>query len=269
MAKWAGYVSQKMKIEVGALAQYSVLLDHKEYALNQYLGLNIRLEHNGESRCIGCGSKKVYEDGFCFPCVRSRPETDICQVRPELCHFEAKTCRDEEFAKKRCFIPHVVYLSLSSHLKVGITREMNVPSRFLDQGAVQALPIARVQDRISSGSLEVRLKERYSDKTSWQKMLKAEVEFRDLTIVRQEALEYLNEAGLTFEALNGPILSFDYPSIKKPEKIKSVSPKKLGVVEGELWGMRGQYLILSTGVVQMRNLVGHHLEVTVAEAADF
>lgn len=262
MANWGGFVTGKMKIVHGSPAQYSLILENNEISINHLLGKNIRLEHNNLARCIGCGASKVHDDGFCFLCVRKRPETDICQVRPELCHYEAKTCRDEEFAKTRCFIPHVVYLSLSSHLKVGITREMNVPSRFLDQGAVKALPIARVQDRISSGSLEVKLKEKYSDKTSWQKMLKAEVEPQDLLLKREEALGYLADANLNFTPLLGPVLSFEYPSIKTPDKIKSISPVKLGKVEGELWGMRGQYLILSTGVVQMRNLVGYHLEVT-------
>jgi hypothetical protein len=68
----------------------------------------------------------------------------MCILKPEQCHYEAGTCREPEWGLAQCFKPHYVYLANSSGIKVGITRESQIPIRWIDQGAVQALPIMKV-----------------------------------------------------------------------------------------------------------------------------
>jgi hypothetical protein len=51
--------------------------------------------------------------------------------------------------------PHYVYLANSSGLKVGLTRASQIPTRWLDQGAAQALLCVRVPTRRQAGLVEV------------------------------------------------------------------------------------------------------------------
>ncbi|WP_153944945.1 DUF2797 domain-containing protein, partial [Acinetobacter baumannii] len=69
-----------------------------------------------------------------------------------------------------CMIPHYVYLALSSGVKVGLTRKNNEKKRWVDQGAVRAIPIAEVPTRKMAGELEVYLTQYVADKTDWRKM---------------------------------------------------------------------------------------------------
>jgi hypothetical protein len=66
-------------------------------------------------------------------------------MKPETCHYHLGTCREPDWAQNHCFRPHIVYLANSSGVKVGITRKTQIPTRWLDQGASQALPIFEVQ----------------------------------------------------------------------------------------------------------------------------
>ena len=49
---------------------------------------------------------------------------------------------------------HIVYLSMTSGIKAGITRASQVPTRWIDQGATQAQPVFRVNTRYQSGLME-------------------------------------------------------------------------------------------------------------------
>ena len=196
-------------------------------------------------------------------------------MKPETCHYHLGTCRQDEFAHEVCFQPHIVYLANSSALKVGITRIGQMPTRWLDQGATQALPILKVGSRRLSGQLEVLFGTQVADKTDWRKLLKGEAEPLNLVEVREQLLKEFApkiqairnefsenlEFNETVELLESePAHEFIYPVTHYPEKIKSHNLDKTPVIRGVLQGIKGQYLILDTGVINIRKYSGYELK---------
>ena len=262
---------------VNGSAVYSIVLfkddlQVEELSLNTLVGKKINLKFLGEIKCVSCGriTSKSFSQGYCFPCMRSLAECDMCILKPHECHFYDGTCRDESWAKKHCFSPHIVYLANSSGLKVGITREENIPTRWIDQGAISALPIVKVQMRLDSGKFEKFLSEHLNDKTNWRKMLKNEVDDIDLAQERErifndfgDVLEELEDECLGSELLEGEdVVDIDYPVIESPEKVKSMSFDKIDSISGKLMGIKGQYLILDNGVINIRKHTGYKIEVS-------
>jgi hypothetical protein len=202
--------------------------------------------------------------------MKSLPECDMCIMKPETCHHAAGTCRDEVWAEDHCMQPHFVYLANSSGIKVGITRGSQIPTRWMDQGAVQALPIFRVKNRLMSGLLEVIIKKHVSDRTDWRKMLKGEIESIDLAVVRDELFKVceaeINALKLTHgeDALSyltdDGVVDIDYPVNEYPVKVSSFNFDKTAEVEGVINGIKGQYLILDTGVLNIRKFTGYNVE---------
>jgi len=238
---------------------YWLKFGEEEVALNPLVGGQVSLKFQGEINCISCGRKvkKSYQQGYCFPCVRSLPETDLCQVRPELCHYKKGTCRDRAWGEKNCLIPHTVYLALSSGLKVGITRSYARLSRWIDQGAVKAVPIAGVRSRKEAGLVETELMKHFSDKTNWRAMLQGNVEDKDL---KKERLKALSMLPADIDIVSDPVrtpLEFQYPVLEYPEKVKSLSLDKTPHIEGTLMGIKGQYLIFQHGVLNCRKFAGY------------
>ena len=246
-----------------AQVQYKLVLGDQKLHLNPLIGESIRLEHLGQINCSHCGrkTKKSYSQGFCFPCMQKLPQCDLCIMSPERCHFDAGTCRDEAWGQAFCMQPHIVYLANSSGLKVGITRHNQMPTRWLDQGAAQAMPIMQVSSRKLSGQVESVLKQYVADKTNWRQLLKGDVEHIDLA---QAADALLNQAEPELEALlanlgqadyqwlDTPAISMRYPVLEYPTKIVSHNLDKEPVLEGRLLGIKGQYLILDTTVINIR-----------------
>jgi len=242
-----------------------------DYHLNPLLGQMVELRFTGEIRCTACGRKtrKTFNQGFCFPCAQTRAEADICIVRPELCHHgdPENPCRDEDFARNQCFQPHILYCSLTSGVKVGITREPNVPSRWMDQGAVVAIPVARMPDRRAVGLVEKRLSEAgFADKTHWTKNLKGNPDGFDLRATSEQVVAVLQEWGVTgilpeFERLEH---RFVYPVAVWPTKVKSFNLDREPVAGGVLQGIKGQYLIFDGGVINMRKFTGYQVEMKIS-----
>lgn len=129
----------KMKTTLNSPVSYSLPLGDNLVPMNQFIGRNIKLEYNGQINCIATGEKikKTYNQGYSYKAFMQLPECDVCIVKPELCHYSKGTCRDKEWGEKHCFIPHFVYLAISSHVKVGITRHTQIPTRWIDQGATE------------------------------------------------------------------------------------------------------------------------------------
>ena len=265
----------KMRIEPGepgGAVQYTLRAGEHRLDLNQRLGHPLALSWTGAIACTHCGraTKKSFAQGYCYPCFKKLAQCDTCIVKPETCHFDAGTCREPEWAERFCFQPHVIYLANSSGLKVGITRGTQVPTRWLDQGAIQALPILAVDTRLQSGLVEVLFKEQVADRTNWRAMLKGEVEPLDLVAERDRLLAQL-EGGLntlreqfgaeTIRTLNETPVSFDYPVLEFPRKIVSYNFDKQPQVSGTLLGIKGQYLILDTGVINLRKFTGYEVVV--------
>ena len=130
---------RKMTHEAETPVQYFLSLDEKPVPITAQVGNEVTLRFLGAITCIECGRKikKTYNQGYCFPCARDLPENAMCAVRPELCQHQHGNEADREFYREYCAVDHYVYLSLTSGVKVGITRHFNVPSRWIDQGAVQ------------------------------------------------------------------------------------------------------------------------------------
>ncbi len=246
-------------------------------AMNQHIGETIKLTWQGEINCIACGrkTKKSFAQGHCYPCFRRLASCDMCIMKPETCHYAAGTCRQPEWGEANCFIPHYVYLANSSGIKVGITRGTQIPTRWMDQGAAQALPIFQVATRLQSGLLEVALKQHVSDRTDWRKMLKADAEPLDLKASRDELLDKCsneiarimqtqvkNEQGDTaIQVLDDDIVEINYPVSAYPEKIKSLNFDKQPEIKGVLKGIKGQYLILDSGVLNIRKFSGYNIQI--------
>lgn len=257
-------------------ANYVLRLGDERQPLNAYLGQPIRLTFSGQIHCTHCGrkTKKSFAQGHCYPCFRKLPQCDGCIMKPETCHFAEGTCRDPEWGEQFCFQPHIVYLANSSGLKVGITRATQMPTRWFDQGAIQALPIVEVSNRLQSGLVEVLFKQAVNDRTNWRAMLKGDVAELDLEAERDQLLAQMEDglAALQAHCGEGAIrvlrttpLAFDFPVRTAPTKVTSFNFDKRPVVEGVLEGLKGQYLILDTGVINLRKFTGYEVEVTLGE----
>jgi hypothetical protein len=266
---------RKMKVELSSPVSYEMPIGDELFPLNDQIGKHIRLEYNGEINCISCGrqTKKSFGQGHCYPCFRDLAECDMCILKPETCHYDAGTCRQPEWGEQHCMQTHYVYLANTSGVKVGITRGSQVPTRWIDQGAGQALPIFKVQTRLQSGLLEVELKNHVSDRTDWRKMLKGDSEPMDLAEVRDRLTEECAPAiDILKNQFGDDAISFladeeqveiHYPVDEYPEKVKSYNFDKQAIIEGVLMGIKGQYLILDTGVLNIRKFAGYNIALQV------
>jgi hypothetical protein len=246
--------------------QYELKVDDQVIPLNDYLGSEMEIRFLDELRCRYCGrkTKKFYgNNSSCFPCFKKLPINDLCIVKPELCHFHQGTCRDNAFGEHHCMCPHIVYLALSSDIKVGITRKSNRFNRWIDQGAVQALPILEVATRKDAGEAEVFLSQFITDKTNWRKMLKNEINDADLYETRKELIKKLPERFQPYILPETEIHEFTYPQLQVPDKITSLNFKKQPAIRGTLIGIKAQYLIFDTGVFQVRKHAGYKISISL------
>lgn len=271
--KYTGNI-QKMITRLNERVSYQLPIGNQLVDMNPLIGSQLSLQHEGAIHCIACGRKtrKSFNQGYCYPCMRSLAQCDSCIIRPEECHFAEGTCREPDWGMQNCMQDHYVYLANSSGLKVGITRGNQVPTRWMDQGATQALPIFRVRDRLHSGLVEVILKGYVADRTSWQTMLKGIAEPVDMYARRDELLEtcrsrldaLVQQQGTdAIEFLeNEQIVDIHYPVDEYPVKVKSFNFDRTPEINGLLKGIKGQYLILDTGVLNIRKFGGYLITFT-------
>lgn len=249
---------------------YFLPVGTEELPLNQYIGHTLKLEFVGNIACKNCGNstKKSFSQGFCFPCMRKLAQCDMCILKPELCHYHKGTCREPEWGEKNCFVPHFVYLSNTSGLKVGITRHTQIPTRWIDQGATQASIMFRVESRFQSGLVETAFKKMVADKTNWRTMLKENQPDADLLAVAAEFKEkFQAETNQELDTVPAEdiedqskgVVSIKYPVLEFPDKIKSHNFDKNPVVEGTLMGIKGQYLMFDTGVINIRKFSSYEV----------
>lgn len=267
--QYSGNLS-KMRVELTDPVSYRLALGDHDIDLGTVLGKSLTITFEQQINCIHCGrtTRKSFAQGYCYPCFASLPECDSCIMSPEKCHYAAGTCRDPAWGDAHCMQPHIVYLSNTSHLKVGITRQQQVPVRWIDQGAIQALPLFRTRTRHVAGLLEDRLRCYVSDRTSWQKMLKGQTRPLDLPDARDELLAQADNLKFVdsgeYELLpDGEPTNISYPVTSYPEKVKSINLDKSTLVSGVLIGIHGQYLILDTGVLNVRKFGGYLVTVDI------
>jgi hypothetical protein len=261
----------KMRVRLDDPVSYTMALGAQSMPLNPLIGRMIKLSYLGKISCVHCGrdTNKSFSQGYCYPCFQKLAQCDSCIMSPEKCHYDAGTCREPIWGDEFCMQDHIVYLANSSGIKVGITRASQVPIRWIDQGAIQALPIMRFRSRKQSGFAEVIFKQHVADRTNWRNMLKGRPEIIDLEHEKQKLLNLceneLNELEQQFglhaiNILNGvDEITINYPIENYPEKIGSFNFDKEPDVEGTLSGIKGQYLILDTGVINLRRFSGYHV----------
>lgn len=253
-----------MRAKIGEPIQYQLFLDGETVHMNDFIGGHIKLNYTGQIICVSCGkpTKKSFAQGFCFPCFNSAPEAAECIIHPELCRGHLGEGRDPDWEREHHVQDHVVYLALSSGVKVGITRSVQVPTRWIDQGASQAIRLALTPNRYIAGLIEVELKNHFTDKTNWQRMLKNEVADTDLVAQKDDAAELLPEELQQFVSDDDTITEMHFPVQRYPDKVKSLNFEKDPIIEGKLAGIKGQYLIFDDSrVLNIRKFSGYVVEV--------
>lgn len=255
--------------------EYTLPVGQERIALNQLLGKTLTITFDGDIKCCHCGqaTKKSYSQGFCYPCTQRLAQCDMCVMKPETCHFDQGTCREPAWGERNCMIGHYVYLANTSGVKVGITRHTQIPTRWVDQGASQALPIFYVKSRLISGLVEVALADFINDKTNWRAMLKEPAQAIDLKQQAQQLVPMI-EAKLAdikaqygdhcIDALDEDIVELTYPIDQYPEKISSLNLDKTPTISGVIQGVKGQYLLLDTGVINIRKYGAYQVNVEIS-----
>ncbi|MGI9326520.1 MAG: DUF2797 domain-containing protein [Pseudomonadales bacterium] len=221
--------------------------------LRSRIGQRMRFTYAGKIHCCHCGriSKRSFSQGYCYPCFKKLARCDLCIMSPTRCHFDAGTCREPEWAQGFCFAPHSVYLANSSGLKVGITGSGREPTRWVDQGAAQALVLLHCATRQLAGTLEAALAEHISDRTHWRKLLSGDAPALDLPDLADQALKRLGALPEGAQAVIPRPIEINYP-ISRYGPVKTINLEKSPLFESTLLGVKGQYLLFEDGVLNVR-----------------
>lgn len=258
-------VLTKMQTEYDSPIQYYLVFEHDFIHMNQLLNKSVGIQLVGH-QCLNCGlDREIYRQGFCRTCFFDIPQAADWIMRPELstAHI-GKEDRDLEYEKKVQLQPHIVYLANSSNVKVGVTRKTQVPTRWIDQGAHEAIEIVEVPNRYLAGITEVALKDHVADKTNWRKMLKNDIEDENLVEWRERLKSFIPEEATAYYIENNSETHLEFPVIKFPEKPKSLNLSKTPHYQGKLVGIKGQYLIFEDDTVfNIRSNEGLVVEITM------
>ena len=263
--EFTGQIS-KMISNIENPVEYSLPIGENKLILNKYIGELIQINFNNKIRCINCNNKinKTYMQGYCYPCFISSPQTEECVFKPHLCQAHLGKARDIEWAKNNCLVPTYVYLSLTSNLKVGVTRHNNIPSRWIDQGAHYAIKFAKTPNRYLAGLIELEISKYISDRTQWRKMILGQYDEVDLIKKKNDLQEYLPSKLKKYYLNNEDIIELKYPIIKNLEKIKSFNNKKFKSIKESLIGIKGQYLMFNDNhVLNVRKYSGYNFTIKI------
>jgi hypothetical protein len=243
-------VLTKMETEFSQPIQYYLVFETDFLNMNQLLDKNITIQFI-KYECLNCKlDKPIYRQGFCKSCFFDIPQAADWIIRPELstAHLD-KEDRDLAYEKKAQLQPHIVYLANSSSVKVGVTRKSQVPTRWIDQGAHEAIEIVEVPNRYLAGITEVALKDYVSDKTNWRTMLKNEIVDENLVEWRERLKQYIPDEAKDYFIQNNTETNIDFPVHKYPEKPRSLNIIKEQQYTGKLVGIKGQYLMFEDETV--------------------
>ena len=243
-------VLTKMTTEFAQPIQYFLVFESDFLNMNQLLNKTLQLNFV-KYQCLNCGlNKEIYRQGFCKSCFFDIPQAADWIIRPELstAHLD-KEDRNLGYEKRVQLQPHIVYLANSSNIKVGVTRKTQVPTRWIDQGAHEAIEIVEVPNRYLAGITEVALKNYVADKTNWRTMLKNDIADENLVAWRERLKQYIPDEAKDYFIENNTETNLEFPVYKYPEKPKSLNIKKAGNYSGKLVGIKGQYLIFEDQTV--------------------
>lgn len=253
----------KMRVTPGEPVRYTLALGGDDVAVNELLGAPLALTFTGVRSCRVCGARveRLFGEGYCYPHFLSDPSASPCIIRPELCEAHLGGGRDPAWEAAYHLRPHVVYLAHSGGVKVGVTGADHAGTRWIDQGAAAALRLAETPYRRLAGEIEVALKERFSDRTVWQRMLRGDpVDPDELLRARRDALAAVPDALARWCLADDAVTALVYPVSAYPAKVRSVDLGREGAVTGRLVGVRGQYLLFEGGAaLNVRRHTGHHV----------
>ena len=263
--EFTGQIS-KMVSSIGNPIEYVLPIGEKKLILNKYIGELIQIKFNDEIRCINCKNKikKTYMQGYCYPCFISLPQTEDCVFKPHLCKAHLGEARDMDWAKNNCLVSTYVYLSLTSNLKVGVTRHSHIPSRWIDQGAHYAIRFAKTPNRYLAGLIESEISKYISDRTQWRRMILGQYDELDLIDKKNDLHEYLPNNLEKYYLNDENIVELKYPIINNLEKIKSFNIEKFKTINKKLIGIKGQYLMFDDNhVLNVRKYTGYNFTIKV------
>lgn len=263
--EFTGQIS-KMISKIDNPIEYVLPIGENKLALNKYIGKLIQIKFNDEIRCIHCNNKikKTYMQGFCYPCFISLPQTEECVFKPHLCKAHLGQARDMDWAKDNCLSPTYVYLSLTSNLKVGVTRYNHVPSRWIDQGAHFAIKFAKTPNRYLAGLIELEISKYISDRTQWRKMILGHYDNLNLINKKNDLRKYLPKKLEKYYLKNNELIEFEYPIAKSLEKINSFNIEKFKSIKKKLIGIKGQYLLFDDNhVLNIRKYSGYNFTIKI------
>lgn len=255
----------KMRTELETPVKYTLPIGENQIEMNALIGKEIKLSFFGQINCISCGkrTKTSFSQGFCYNCLQTAPEASESIIRPELSKTQFGIARDLEWGQKHDLVDHYVYLAVSNKVKVGVTRNHQIPTRWIDQGASSAIKLAITPNRHIAGVIEVFLKNHFADKTNWRAMLKNEVaQDVDLLQEKQKVINLLPAELKKYIDSDDETTAIEYPVEQFPTKITSVSFDKFPEIEGTLSGIKGQYLLFNDSrVLNIRKHNGYFLRV--------
>ncbi|MGO2102026.1 MAG: DUF2797 domain-containing protein [Psychroflexus halocasei] len=251
-------VLRKMRTSLAEEVNYFLDMDTDIIHMNQLLNREIAI-YFVKYECLNCHkAKKIFRQGFCYDCFQASAKVGDWIMKPELstAHLDQED-RDLDYEKKVQLQPHIVYLANSSDVKVGVTRKTQVPTRWIDQGAHEAIEVVEVPNRYLAGITEVALKEHVADKTNWRTMLKNEIEDKNLVEIKNQLREFIPDEAQEYFIENNQEVEIHFPVLNYPKKLKSLNLSKKDNYKGKLVGIKGQYLIFEDDTVfNVRNNEG-------------
>ena len=261
--KYSGQIS-KMNTSLNATVQYELPINNHYINLNQYIGSTIEITFDNQIHCIKCNVsiKKTFMQGYCYPCFISIPETSECILKPHLCRAHEGISRNIKWSNIHCLTDNYIYLSLTSNLKVGVTRNSQIPTRWIDQGAHEAIHFAKTPNRYLAGMIEKDINQYISDRTYWRGMLLGEYPKLNLLEEKEKLSAKLNQQYYQYIDDNNNITKIEYPQFYQVEKIKSLNIEKNPTIEGILTGIKGQYIFINNNtVLNIRKYTGYIINI--------
>ena len=259
MSNFTGQIS-KLIPQLSEPIEYFLPIGNKKISMNNYFGYKFEIDFSGDIFCINCNKKinKTFMQGYCYPCFLQSPQTSDCIFKPHLCRAHEGESRDMKWSEKNCLTATYVYLSLTSNLKVGVTRASHIPSRWIDQGAHCAIKLAKCPNRYIAGMIELEISKYISDRTQWRKMIQGIYDDINLLDEKKRLLNSLSEKYKIYKSTDNTVINFKYPIKGSPEKIKSINMDKINLFKGILTGIKGQYLIFDNeNVLNIRKYTGY------------